>query len=479
MKNKLIPLLSATMLSLTSYAQSEKINTDFNCFSILVGKDASVDGSVMFSHNEDDGGEQMLNWYIVERETHNKGDKFSFYRGGNTEQSPITSKYIWLELPKMEVSDTYLNEHGVAIGSDGCPSREDKEDYTDGGILFELRRITAERATSARHGVEIMGELIEKYGYADSGRSYIIADKDEAWTVGVVRGRHWVAVRIPDDHVMAIPNNYVIDKINLNDTKNCLGSKDIITYAIERGWYNPSKDGEFSFKKAYGNPGSYTHPDNIKRQWSALTKLTGNDYPLNPDSLPFSVKPKDGKISLEDLFEIHSNHFEGTDVYQRKSDPNFKGHAAGICHDGTQYTAIAQLRGGMPTEIGALLWIAPYHPCSKVFIPWYVGMTKVPSDLSRFSSYKEALEKHMTDVKDFKANYPNHRYWRYVDSSEEINKNYVKEIKKYHKYKSKLQKIILDSQSSFETEALKVADKEALSVMLNEYTQKWIDKEKF
>jgi len=475
----LASLLTLALVSIFSHAQAAPINTDFNCFAILVGKDASADGSVMLAHNEDDGGEQFLNWYIVERQVHGKADKFAFLRGGSTEQAAITYKYLWLELPKMEVSDSYLNEHGVTIASDGCPSREDRTDYTDGGILYELRRIAAERATSASLAVNLMGELIEKYGYADSGRSYLIADRTEAWVLCVVRGRHWAAARVPDDQVVAIANCYTLDKVDLSDTRNYRGSRDIISYATLRGWYDPEKDGEFSFKKAYGTPGSRTHPDNVKRQWAALSKLTQRKFAIDADSLPFSATPKAGKISLQDLFAILADHYEGTEVDGRKSNPKDKDHLGGICHNGTQYGFVAQLRADMPAEIGAVMWVAPYHPCTKVYVPWYSGMTQLPQGFSRFSSYEEALEKHMTDITDFRTKSPKHRYWKYVDSSEAINPDYPKKIKKYASYKTRLQQKILDSQAGFEAEAGKITDKKQLGEFLNRYTQKWIACEEF
>ena len=477
--NVLASLLTLGLLSFLSYAQAQSISADFNCFAILVGKNASVDGSVMLAHNEDDGGEQFLNWYIVERQAHAKDDKFAFLRGGSTEQSAITYKYLWLELPKMEVSDSFLNENAVTIASDGCPSREDRPDYTEGGILYELRRIAAERATSASRAVDLMGALIEKYGYADSGRSYLIADTTEAWVLCVVRGRHWAAARIPDDQVMAVANCYTLDKVDLSDSRNYRGARDIITYATAREWYDPQKDGEFSFRKAYGTAGSRTHPDNVKRQWAALTRLTGRKYAIDADSLPFSATPKAGKISLQDLFAILANHYEGTEVDGRKANPKDKGHLGGICHDGTQYGFVAQLRSSMPAEIGAVMWIAPYHPCSKVYVPWYAGMTQLPDGFSRFSSYQTALEKHMTDIRDFRVNCPNHRYWKYVDSSDAIKSDYPKRIKKYASYKAKLQKEILDGQADFEAEARKITDKNQLGEFLNRYTQKWVAKEKF
>lgn len=477
--NVIASLLTLSLLLVFPTAQAQPINTDFNCFSILVGKNASVDGSVMLAHNEDDGGEQFLNWYIVERQTHAKDDKFAFRRGGSIEQPAMTYKYLWLELPKMEVSDSFLNENTVAIASDGCPSREDRPDYTDGGVLYELRRLAAERATSASEAVDLMGALIEKYGYADSGRSYFIADRAEAWVLCVVRGRHWAAARVPDDQVVAVANCYTLDKVDLNDIRNYRGAKDLITYAVDRGWYDPQKDGEFSFKRAFGNPGSRTHPDNVKRQWAALSKLTGRKYAVDANALPFSTTPKAGKISLADLFAILADHYEGTELDGRKSRPQNKGHLGGICHNGTQYGLVAQLRAGLPAEVGAVMWIAPYHPCSKVFVPWYAGMTKLPEGVSRFSSAQEALEKHLTDIRDFRTNCPNHRYWKYVDSTEAINADYPKNIKKYAAYKLKLQKEILESQAGFEAEAAKIQDKDQLGALLNGYTQKWIGKEEF
>jgi dipeptidase len=479
MMNAIPSLLTLGLLAVLSSAPAQPVSTDFNCFSILVGKNASVDGSVMLAHNEDDGGEQFLNWYIVERQTHAEGSKFSFRRGGSIEQPALTYKYLWLELPKMEVSDSFLNENTVAIASDGCPSREDRPDYTEGGILYELRLLAAERAASASQAVDLMGSLIEKYGYADSGRSYFIADRAEAWVLCVVRGRHWAAARVPDDQVVAVANCFTLDKIDLKDARNYRGARDIITYAIARGWYDPQKDGEFSFKRAYGKPGSGTHPDNVKRQWAALSKLTEREYAVEAAALPFSTTPKAGKISLPDLFGILASHYEGTAIDGRKAQPQNKGHLGGICHNGTQYGFVAQLRAGLPADIGAVMWIAPYHPCSKVFVPWYLGMTQVPRGFSRFSSSQEAMEKHLTDTRDFRDHYPDHRYWKYVDSANAINADYPKNIERYAAYKAKLQKEILDSQVGFEAEAVKIKDRGELGALLNGYTQKWIGKEEF
>ncbi|MBQ5864367.1 MAG: C69 family dipeptidase, partial [Bacteroidales bacterium] len=236
---RILSFITLLLTSLNSYAQSQ--GDGWNCFAVLAGKATTIDNSVLLAHNEDDSGEQMINIYNVP---------------ANKEKG--TNKYIWVEFPGMAVADGFLNEYGVAVVSDACNSREDREDFTDGGVLYQVRESVAKYAKSARHAVEIIGKIVTEKGYTGSGRTYVVADCNQGWVCSVVKGRHWIAQRVPDDMVMSIPNYYTIGEIDLSDTSNFLGSPDIISYAQERGWYNPEKDGKFIFKKVYSNPGTYS-----------------------------------------------------------------------------------------------------------------------------------------------------------------------------------------------------------------------------
>jgi dipeptidase len=187
-------------------------------FTIVAGKGATEDGSVIVAHNED-----------------NKGKQFFV----NVHKIPAKPKvrltgFLWVEVPGVEFGDSFMNEHGVVITSNSCRSREDRPMISNGGIGPKLRRLVAEQATSARHAVEIAGRLIEKYGYLSSGRSYAIADASEAWLLQVVKGKHWIAKRVPDDQVAVISNRYTIDTIDLKDKDNYRGSAGIIDYAVKR-----------------------------------------------------------------------------------------------------------------------------------------------------------------------------------------------------------------------------------------------------
>ena len=172
-----------------------------NCFTILAGKNATVDGSVILAHNEDDHGEMLVDWYKVPRIKHGPNDKIILKNGAQLNQVKETYSYLWMEMPGMQFSDSYMNEWGVAIASNQCISKETEGELVDGGIGYFLRRIMAERARTAKEAVKIAGAIIEQAGYLHSGRSYSIADPNEAWVMAVVQGRRWTAKRVPDDEI--------------------------------------------------------------------------------------------------------------------------------------------------------------------------------------------------------------------------------------------------------------------------------------
>ena len=376
MMKKLLLSLALLLGSLgLSFAQYD------NCFSIIAGRQATVDGSVLMAHNEDESGEQMLNIYVVPATDRNL-------------------RYIWCEFPGMEVADVYMNQFGVSVASNGCPSREDKGDFTDGGVLYEVRGSVAKFAHSAREAVDIIGSMVETFGYKGSGRSYIVADPQEGWVVSVVKGKHWVAQRVPDDQVMTIPNYYVIGEVDLEDEANFAGCEDLIEYALSRGWYDPEKDGAFNFAKAYASEKSMQSVNNISRHKEAWAYFFGQDRPNE-----FAAVPQK-KVSLRDMMNVLSLHEEPT------ADGKLENS---ICNDRTVLASVFQLRPWMGFDKGCVMWNAMGHPCSQVFVPWYAGITEAPAGLGRYNSPFEAELKHMSNTKDKRKNYPDHFYWKYVD----------------------------------------------------------------
>ena len=223
MKFLLAVVLGSSLSIATCFSQ--------NCFTILVGKNASSDGSVLIAHNEDDlNDHNFVDLHKVPRIKHAAGEKQIFLGNADSlDEAAETFAYFWITGSKY-AEDQYLNEWGVAITSN---SSQSKVLNGNGAIGHNLRRIVIERARTAREAVKIAGSLVEKYGYASSGRVYSIADPNEAWVFEAANGKHWIARRVPDDEVAIIPNYYVIDDFRETDTTNFLASADIIKYAAE------------------------------------------------------------------------------------------------------------------------------------------------------------------------------------------------------------------------------------------------------
>lgn len=438
---------------------------DENCFSIVVGKNVSADGYVIMAHNEDDWPPQVVNHTKVSARTHEPGAMITLTKGGQLPQVVNTLGYLWSEMPGFLFSDSYLNERGVCICSDACLSREDNPDLTDGGISYYLRRLVAERATTAREGVLLAGRLVEQFGYDGSGRTYVISDPNEGWLMSVVNGKHWVAKRVPDDEVALIANSYTIHEVDLSDTDNYLASEDIISYAIGRGWYNPVSESSFDFARVYSDPEVAIHPTNIGRQWSAINQVAA-DPPAYGDPLPFSVKPKKN-MTPGHVMAILADHYENTGLYEVDSvgNPHQRSFRP-ICRYDTQTSFVAQLRGDLPADIGLVYWCAIGSPCASIYVPFYYGINEFPSayrndhEIASHEEYLEILDRPVGSGLD-------NAFWTFSRIRNLVAADYARLAPSLRANLDELQAKAIAEQATFETAALDFykVDKNAMTAM--------------
>lgn len=346
------------------------------CFSIIVGKNASVNGCVLVAHNEDDSPPQVVNHHKVSRRSHAPGAMVTLRNGGQVEQVGETWSYIWSEMPGMQFSDSYVNEWGVCVTSDNCPSREDQGELTDGGIGYMLRRLVAERARTARDGVRVAGELVERFGYVASGRTYIIADPDEGWLFCVIQGKHWLARRVGDDEVAMVANTFTVREVDLADTENVLVSKDIVTYASKRGWHKPDEDERFDFAAVYADPKSAAHPVNYGRQSIGLRYVAANPLAVG-NTPPCAVVPSKS-LGVADLIKVlrhnGSRLIDTVDGKEVRCDVS-----EAICRGSTQTSFVARLGREPVRDLGIVYWVCLSAPETSVFMPFCFGGVGFPA----------------------------------------------------------------------------------------------------
>ncbi len=440
------------------------------CFSIVVGKNASADGCVIVGHNEDDPAPQVVNHHKVPRKRYAPSDKVRLRNGGVVEQAEQTWAYLWSEMPGMLYSDSYVNEWGVTVTSDNCPSRQDKPDISDGGIGYMLRRLVAERARTARQGVLLAGKLVERFGYADSGRTYIICDPDEGWLFCAVNGKHWLAQRVGDDEVAMVANTYTIRKVTLSDKRNFLACKDIVDYAKLRGWYDPKVDGPFDFAAVYAHPDAASHPNNFGRHWTGLSYISDKPLPLGPD-LPFSVVSR-RKLRVGDVMQIlrHDNQTQVGSASSHLSDLRDRGCA--LCDVSTQTSFVARLRRvaagrrlkDVPLDIGIVYWLCLASPRTSFYMPFHFGISDFPAGF-RLQSERPTDQLYERRVGAPFAVDPLQAFWMFSNFRDKVDRSGSKMVTMTKAEAGRIEANAFDIQKLLEEAARKLYDTDRAKAM--------------
>ena len=375
------------------------------CSNFIVGKKASVDGSVMCSYSADDYGMfQNLCHYPAAK--HAKGEMRKIFDWDS-------NKYHG-EIP--EVAETYnvignINEWQVTIGETTYGGREEMVDSTGIMDYGSLIYVALQRSKSAREAIKVMTTLANTYGYNSEGETFTICDPNEAWIMEMMgkgagfKGAVWVALRIPDDAICAHANQSRIGKFNMKDKKNVMYAKDVVSFARSKGWFK-GKDADFSWKMAYAKPDFSGRRFCDARVWAMLNHFYDMspylDWALgkNPDAqdMPLWVVPNK-KVSVQDVENVMRDHYEGTPL----SVADGSDIGGGIWEmpyrptplmykvDGKQYfnerpvstqqsgfVFVSQMRSWLPREIGGVFWFANDDANMAAFTPVYCSMTERP-----------------------------------------------------------------------------------------------------
>ena len=375
-----------------------------NCMTIIAGKNASGTGRVMVGHDEDDGGHITVRHTVVPPMDWPEGTRLPAEEGrARIPQVAHTLGYYWVEFRTDKVglsnSDMFYNDHGVLIVTNSMgtsrESMDDERGLCEGGLAYNLRRALAERATSAREGARLLMELVEKWGYAPSGRAYTLADKDEAFMFQLVHGRHYVGARVPDDQIVVMPNFYNFH--TLHDCPEMYYSKDIVEYAIERGWYVPTVPGDYSdfdFAVAYQDPREHMGLRNVLRQKHGQRIALGRDWSVEEEGLPFSI-PAEREVGLKRMADILSTHYEGTpdrcEWYGPGRSPHDTPNIRNICTGTTLECAICDFDEDPRLTT---LYTAFGRPCELPFVPMHPLMG-IPEALEPSADALRRMETHL------------------------------------------------------------------------------------
>ena len=432
------------------------------CTNILVTKGASGDKATYLVYLND--GEWLYHLNTTAAADHPKGDSLTF-RSLNGKKFKIH-----------QVAHTYaivgfqINEHQLAIGETTFTGRTSLWDKSKPLKYWDLMRLALLRARTAREAIKVITSLVETYGYGSEGETFSIADPNEAWLLEMVGtggegGAIWVARRVPDGMITAHANHSRIGTFPLDDPENCLYSKNVISFAVKKGFYDPDAGKPFAFNNVYDPPS----PEHLKytetRVWSIFRRAAPSqhfsmDYNrgiAGAKPYPLFIKP-DKKLNIKDIFALVRDHYEGTALDMTRipeagpfGNPNrvrpldWQTDSADYSWErpistyNTAFSFVAQLRSYLPDDIGGLIWFGEDDTYTNCYFPIYCSVSDVAApykigDINHYST------KSAWWAFNFVANYANLRY--------------QKMVKDIRKVQSELENRFISQQDSIEKIAL-------------------------
>ncbi|RYN30166.1 hypothetical protein AA0119_g2281 [Alternaria tenuissima] len=346
-------------------------------YGFYVGKGLTQDGSVMLGGTGEEVSSHWLQIFPAKDHAPNATITVGVTEDAsmpgqlmNISQVPHTFRYLSMEYSDFEgfppaLTNGGVNEKGVAVRDIWAQNRDDLIAMTPNpqtGLQYsDLARIVMERASTAREGVELIGQMIAEYGYADyGGNSHLIADANEGWVVWQMSGgkKLWAAERLGENDVRVLYPGYIEDfPVDFQNSSDYMGSPNIVSFAVEQGWWNPNGTEPFNIFNAYApQEEGYTARDGGAKYMS--------------------------QAALEDATRAMAPVTE-KDLIERVRDYRISDDEAG-------YGQVVSLRADMNPDL-IRIWVAPTGSVTAPFNPWWLGVKSVPPEygLHRYL-YKDA-----------------------------------------------------------------------------------------
>lgn len=413
------------------------------CTTMIFTCGATVDGSMIVTHSDDNELSDQRFIYIPAQDHPRdslrgvvNGSVDGYPRLVSKERGPGYDTPVWPETPLIgkipQVAHTYayfdgsygiMNEHNLMFGecTNGAkfmPNAVSQEEAKKTGkhcrffYSAELSRVALERCKTAREAVQLMGSLIDDYGYFSTGETLLVGDEKEAWVFEMCAlpdeeyHSAWIAQRVPDGTVFVAANEFRIRTINPDDPDQIFSDR-LLPGLKKIGW-TPAQ-GPVDWLVAISE-GEYNHPYySLRRVWRVFDRVNP-DLGLSPwvngggftTDYPFSIPPKE-KLCAADVFALYRDHYEGTPFDMTKGiaagpygDPTrLYGNYDGTSYDISNhtlygawerpvsvyyqgYTYVCQTRPDAPVLTKGICWFAPDVSYTSCFAPFPAKVEQLP-----------------------------------------------------------------------------------------------------
>ncbi len=376
-----------TAILLSSLMAFSTVSASYACTGFIAGKDATTDGSRIVARTEDLSGAHNKTFVVYPKKSNATAVKFKDSTGFEIELPKTSYKYTAIcdaEQSEGIYDEVGFNEYGVGISA--TVSASPSETVLKHDPLIETGLTEASMTTvvlpyvkTAREAVERVAKIIDEKGAAEGNIVFFSDDKD-IWYMEILSGHQYVAIKAPTDCYAVVPNHYFLGYVDVNDTKNVIASKGLISLPKEKGFYK-------EVNKAFHVSATYAEPldeYNRARIWGGQHKFSPSKN-ISYDTKVFSLWQKpDKKISVKDVMELQRYRYEDTaknaNLPENKAIRAIGATTSMECH-------ILQLKDSLPKNVGGIMWMAMSNAEHSVYLPFYgnindtIGAYKVKDEL--------------------------------------------------------------------------------------------------
>lgn len=357
------------------------------CTTIIVGKEATADGSIIIARNEDNSGASDAQ-NIVRHAPRQEAAVFVANDNAFTWNLPPNALgYVafpkWQSEGRKDLSfeETGINDYGVAISATETIFNSAAvlavDPYVQGTGLTEdsITSVVLPYATSAREGIRLLGRIIETAGVSDEGFGVALSDRNEVWYLETASGHHWVAQRIPADSYFVSANQGRFQDVNFDDPMNVMTSAGFVDFLVEHKLYDPAGEA-FNFFTCCISDGEHDHTYNYPRIRELLGLFSGIEYDRLDGLYPVFAQP-DRKLTVQDVAAGLRNRYQGTphDPYMNQN-PREPYRPISVMRASLSH--ITQTRPDLPGDIAVIQHIALGMPDLAVYMPFYRGLPVLP-----------------------------------------------------------------------------------------------------
>ncbi len=440
------------------------------CTTVVVGEGATADGSFLIARAADSSALKAQHFVVHPAKKNQKGMyRTKDYDGATNFEYPLPKNSLrYTTVPNWKTQlhgATGFNELGVGIsGTESIYARDDAlkiDPYNEETGITEddIPDVLLSRSKTAREAIATLGSIVETIG-AGEGFGVVFVDQKEIWYFETGTGHQWMAHRTPKDKYFASGNQGRFQEYKLNDP-NFMGSKTLIEFATKNGFYDPKKDGEFNFAKAYHRDDYRDRDYNDPRVWQIQKMFNPSLKQKVTDGRQFPVYlTPEKKLTVADMKTVLRNHYDGTDHDPYSPELNGNEPWRPISVFRTYESHVMQVRPWMPMAIGSVTYVGIGMADLSLYVPYYHGLKAFPANYGMG-----------TDKADSES-----IYWKYRKLQTLVMTDYQKlaPIVKvaYKNFEDETAK----SQVTMEQEYMKVVKKnpKAANKLLNDYNLKVI-----